>query len=64
MRYVHGIREYVRGGVCVVDEFVLAYPDHFNPFTPIIQPLPFDFLQNNDFVYKTYPPLGTTYPHN
>lgn len=35
--YEHGIRVYERGGVCVVGEFVLAYLDHFNSFTPIIQ---------------------------
>jgi len=37
---------YVRGGVCVVGEFVLAYLNYFNISTSIIQPSPvllFDF---------------------
>ena len=67
MRYVHGSREYEHGGVCVVGVFALAYLNYSTLFTPLIQPpcpVTFDFSQIDDFVYKTYPPLRPTFPHN
>lgn len=65
MTYEHEIRVYERGGVCVVDEFSLAYLYYSSKIAPIIQPsspLRFDLSRNNAFVYKTYPHIQVVYP--
>jgi hypothetical protein len=53
--YEHGIRVYVRGGVCVVGEFVLAYLYHFSKITPLVQVLGLIFFKIVTLYVKLIP---------